>query len=107
MSDHPKSKEAMAEYQRQRRAKIRAMANQTASPAEAIVARTMLRDDQDDLVAKILADDPSLRNIPRRDNLRNEQSDGMADTTTLIQNMTQWQRDQILGKLPMTKARPR
>jgi TnpA family transposase len=92
-----------AEYQRQRRAKLRAMAEQTASPAEAAVARSMLEGPDMDA---ILREDPSLVNVPRRDNLRNAHSDGMVDYSTLIQNLSQAQRDAILERVN-TKARPR
>lgn len=78
--------EARREYQRQYRAKKKAVV------AEPIAEK--------ELVAQILEEDPSLLNIPRRDGLRNPYDDGMPDTPQLIQNMSQWHRDQILGALP-------
>lgn len=91
-----------ADYQRERRAKIRAMADQTVSPQEAAVAKQMLEDAQ--LHEQILDEDPSLRSIKRRPPLRKEEGYSR-DYSDLIQNMSQQRRDDILARINTSKAR--
>ena len=77
--------EERAQYQREYRARRKAV------------------EPMDPVLAEIVKEDPTLLNIARRDSLDNPYTDGMPDTPYLIQNMSQWNRDQLLGKLPMTK----
>lgn len=58
---------------------------------------------EDPLVAEVLAEDPTLLRIPRRDSFRNPYRDGLPDTPEIIHAMTQGARDAILRAMPATK----
>jgi len=88
-----------AEYQRQRRAKLRLEQSiQTATGKPELV---------DPVVEEILKEDPTLMDIKPRPPLPKDDGKGISrDYRELIQNMSQARRDEILAKMPMSKRIP-